>query len=257
MSSSEKEASTKSQAPRKLRAFAGNSFEDYHSTGMADHPIFAKLWMGLVMYVIGFISKVLVFWKVENGELLWNDKRGRVLVMNHVSAIDPVITVVSGWFHGVTIRPVYKSEFDANDLFRWFWSRVGAIPINRGTADMSAVRKCKAALERGECVLIYPEGTRVRDDEPHEIHGGFALIAQLADVPVQPLAIVGARNIKPEGAKFPRPFQSVYIRVGECVSFSELGEGKRKELCRRMEKTAWDRVLELRDAARADHPGRL
>ncbi|HQE70741.1 MAG TPA: lysophospholipid acyltransferase family protein, partial [Atopobiaceae bacterium] len=101
---------------------------------------------------------------------------------------------------GISVRPIFKSEFNLNTLTTWFFSRVGGIPVNRGTADMKAVRRAKAALERGENILIFPEGTRIKsDDEPAKIHGGFALMAQLAKAPVVPVAIVGARDLRPKG----------------------------------------------------------
>lgn len=240
-----------------MRAFAGNSFDDYYAQGIHEWPLPARLFLRLVIYVVGALSKILAPWTIENPERLWEDKRSRVLVMNHVSAIDPVIVVVSAYMHGIYTRPIFKDEFNSNIFMTWLFSRVGGIPVKRNTADISAVRKARGALERGECVLVFPEGTRIRDDEPHEIHGGFALMAQLAGADVQPLAIVGARNIKPQGVLLPKPFCRVFVRVGECISYASLGEGKRKQLAEKMETRAWEEVCALKEQARADHPGKL
>ena len=70
---------------------------------------------------------------------------------------------------------------------RWAFSRVGGIPVERGTADMKCLRAAQHALQRGEDVLIFPEGTRIRSREiKPEVHGGFALIAQMGKAPVNP-----------------------------------------------------------------------
>ena len=113
--------------------------------------------------------------------------------MNHESMLDPVAVVVTMWLAHVPVRIVYKSEFDKILPATWLFSRAGGFPVARGTADMKVVRRAKAMLARGECVLIYPEGTRVRDDADQQAHGGYAIMAQLAHAPVQPVAIIGAR----------------------------------------------------------------
>ena len=240
-----------------MRPFAGNTPDDYYSHGIDEWPITGRLFHGLIICVVGLLSKILCPWKVEEAHKLWDDKSGRMLIMNHCSAIDPVLLVVSAYMHGIRTRPIMKSEFNSNAFMTWLFSRVGAIPVNRGTADIKAVRRASDAIKRGECVLVFPEGTRIRDDERHEIHGGFSLIAQMAKACVQPFAIVGARNIKPVGALLPRPFCPVYIKAGDKISFEELGVAKRKEQVETMERVAMDRVFELRAELREEHPGRL
>ncbi len=105
---------------------------------------------------------------------------------------------------------------------------------------------------------MFPEGTRVRaDDQPAEIHGGFALIAQLGHAPVQPAAVVGARDITPAGKHYKRLFRRVYLKVGDLITFDEV-EGKgRKAKAAAMEKLAMERVYELRDELRREHPGKI
>lgn len=63
---------------------------------------------------------------------------------------------------------------------------------------MKCLRAAQHALQRGEDVLIFPEGTRIRSREiKPEVHGGFALIAQMGKAPVNPLAICGWSDITP------------------------------------------------------------
>lgn len=240
----------------RMRAFAGNSFEDYYDHGMRDYPLPARALLACVVCLVGAVTKILWPWKFEQGELMWEESRGRVLVMNHVSMLEPVVVVCSLWFHGQRVRPIYKSEFDKAGIVTWLFSRVGGIPIQRGSADLKAVRRAQRALQRGEVVLIYPEGTRIKTDEKAPIHGGFALIAQMGKAPVQPSAVVGARDITRPG-RFFKKLGRVFLKIGPCIEFSELGVKGRKQQAQKMEQVAMDRVWELRDELRRDHPGKM
>lgn len=232
---------------RRMRPFAGNSYDDYYDSAMDEFPPTAKLLMDVVVGVLWAVTKLLWPWRFEREELLTDDPRGRVVIMNHSSMLDPVVAVVTMWRAGVRVRTVYKSEFDRVPLASWLFSRVGGFPVGRGTADMKAVRRARAALMRGECVLIYPEGTRVHQDSDAEVHGGYAIMAQLAKAPVQPTAIVGARDL--------RLRTRVYLRAGEPIEWGELAAAPRRQQAAEMERVGMERVYELRDELRRAHPG--
>ena len=238
------------RAATRMRAFSGNSFDDYYDHGVAEYPLPARALLAVLVCLLWPITKFLYPWAIEGDDLLCGDRRGRVIVMNHQSMLDPVVVVVRLWFRGVRVRAIYKSEFDKVGIVTWLFSRVGGIPVERGTADMKAVRRAKAALQRGECILIYPEGTRIRSEEEErnaELHGGYALMAQLAKAPVQPLAIIGARRLR---------FRSrVFLKAGRPIEWEDLAGLKRKEQVAEMERLGMARVYELRDELRRDHPG--
>ena len=231
----------------RMRAFAGNSFDDYYDHALCEHPLPGRLLIGAVVRILWVVTKLLWPWRLERAELLLDDPRGRVVIMNHESMLDPVVAVVSMWMAHVPVRIVYKSEFDKIGPATWLFSRAGGFPVERGTADMKTVRRARAMLMRGECVLIYPEGTRVRDDADQRSHGGYAIMAQLAKAPVQPIAIIGARDLRLRGR--------VYMDVGEPIEWGELTATKRKEQLAEMERTGMERVYELRDRLRREHPG--
>ena len=230
-----------------MRAFAGNTFDDYYDHDIRQHPLPGRLLIGAIVRILWLVTKLLWPWRVENAELLVNDARGRVIIMNHESMLDPVLVVVTLWLAHVPVRIVYKSDFDKIKPATWLFSRAGGFPVQRGTADMKTVRRARAMLARGECVLIYPEGTRVRDDADQQAHGGYAIMAQLAKAPVQPVAIIGARHLR-----FRRP---VYVRADRPIEWSEIGAEKRKEQLAEMERIGMARVYDLRDQMRADYPG--
>ena len=230
----------------KLHAFAGNTYDDYYDSAMSDFPWTARVLMNIVVYACLAFTKLVWPWKVEQAELLTKDARGRVIIQNHESMVDPVIMVVVLWRADIHMRIVYKSEFDRIWIARWLFSRVGGFPVNRGATDMKVVRRARACLQRGECLLIYPEGTRVKEDAKAEVHGGYALMAQLAKAPVQPTALVGARHLR---------FRSrIVVRAGKPIEWSDLGSTKRKQQVAEMESRGMDEVYALRDALREAYP---
>lgn len=229
----------------------------FYDAPMDEYPTSAKVIHAIVACAAGGFTKIVWPWTIENGERIWDAKEGQVIVMNHVSLLDPVIMVCSEWYHKRKLRTVYKSEWDKVAPLKFLFARCGAFPVKRGTADLKAVRRSERALKRGEDLLIYPEGTRIRtDDQEVEIHGGFALIARLAKAPVVPVAIVGARDITPEGTHFKRLFWHVYVRVGEPIRFEDLKSKGKKAQTEEMERLAMERVYELRDQLRKEHPGK-
>ena len=223
------------QKSTKMRAFAGNSYEDYYDHAMADFPWTARLVMNIVVAACWAFTKLVWPWKIEEAELLTKDARGRVIIQNHESMVEPVIMVVTLWRAGIHTRIVYKSEFDKIGIATWLFSRVGGFPVSRGTADMKLIRRARARLQR------------VKDDADAEVHGGYALMAQMAKAPVQPVAVIGARNLR---------FRSrVWLRAGRPVEWAEIDAPKRREQVAKMEEVGMGRVFELRDELRQAHPG--
>ena len=236
------------KAPKgRMHAFAGNTYDDYYDNAMSDFPWTARLVMNIVVAACWAFTKLVWPWKLEEAELLTKDARGRMIIQNHESMVEPVIMVVTMWRAGIHMRIVYKSEFDRIGIARWLFSRVGGFPVARGTADMRTVRRARAMLQRGECVLVYPEGTRVKDDADAEVHGGYALMAQMAKAPVQPVALIGARHLR-----FRSP---VRLKAGSPIEWSQIPGEKRKEQVREMERVGMAEVYRLRDELREEHPG--
>jgi 1-acyl-sn-glycerol-3-phosphate acyltransferase len=240
-----------------LHVFGGNTYDDYYDHPIYEFPVTSRCLLGAAVIVCATIARVAWPWELEDGEYIWDADGGQMIVMNHVSMVDPVLIVVSDWFHGRRVRPIYKSDFDKNRFVTWLFSRIGAIPVDRGKADLKAVRRAQRALMRGEDVLVFPEGTRIlSDDQEIEIHAGFALMAQLAKAPVLPMAIVGARDGGIGGNKPIRPGR-VYMAVGDPITFDEIEVKGRKQQASEMESRAMKAVYSLRDRLRAKHPGKM
>ena len=103
----------------------------------------------------------------------------------------------------------------------------GQIPVYRETVDAAAsVREAISAVEKGECVVVYPEGTISRDPDLWPMTGktGAARIALATGAPVIPVAQWGAQDVigpyKAEFRAFPR--KTMHVWAGPAVDLDDL-----------------------------------
>ncbi len=75
-------------------------------------------------------------------------------------------------------------------------------------------------LRRGDCLGIYPEGTRSPDGRLYRGKTGVARMALEAEVPVIPVAMIDTEKIQPPGRKRPELGIRVGIKIGKPLDFS-------------------------------------
>jgi len=113
-----------------------------------------------------------------------------------------------------------------NGALRWAVTELGAIRVGRGESDRSALESALAALARGEALIIYPEGHRMRDDAVHDFLPGVGMLALRSGVPVIPVGIKGSGQVVRNG----RPgLPVVRVKAGPAVDLSGL-EGKKSAM---------------------------
>jgi 1-acyl-sn-glycerol-3-phosphate acyltransferase len=122
---------------------------------------------------------------------------GVLLVANHVSVLDPIACARLVWDSGRFPHFLAKESVftgPAGPILR----AAGQIPVSRGTsAASSSVHAAKAALDAGELVVIYPEGSVTRDPDwwPMEARSGVARLALTTDAVVLPVAQWGPQRV--------------------------------------------------------------
>lgn len=137
---------------------------------------------------------------------------------NHRSFLDPFVIAT------ISRRPMYyvaKKELFSNRLQGWILNALGAFPVDRGNGDTATIDTAKAILARGDSVLMFPEGTRVRSGPLGHTRRGIGRLALEAGVPVVPVAIVGSADVR-RGWRI-RP-KKVRIRVGRPLTFPAVAE---------------------------------
>lgn len=108
----------------------------------------------------------------------------------------------------------------------WVLSSLGGFPVSRGTADREALRRCVAVVERGEPLVLYPEGERKSGPAVQPLFDGAVYVALRAGVPIVPVGIGGSERAMPKGAKFIYP-RKVHIIIGEPIQPEETSAGGR------------------------------
>lgn len=108
----------------------------------------------------------------------------------------------------------------------WLFNNLGGVPVRRGTTDRDALRKCMEVLERGEPLVIFPEGGRRSGPIVQPLQEGAAYLALRAGVPIVPVGIGGSERAMPKGARLMRPTR-VHIVVGEPIAPPAQGDGSR------------------------------
>ena len=134
---------------------------------------------------------------------------GCILVFNHVSHLDPLTAAHFVYDHGRMPRYLAKSGLFKNPALGYFLRAAGQIPVERLTKNAEgAFDAAVAAVEAGECVVVYPEGTLTRDPDLWPMVGksGAARIALETGCPVIPVGQWGAQELLEPYAKRPHLF---------------------------------------------------
>jgi 1-acyl-sn-glycerol-3-phosphate acyltransferase len=171
---------------------------------------------------------------------------GLVVATNHLSWFDPLPMAHLLWDNGRPPRFLGKEAVFKVPLVGQLLLNCGQIPVYRdtdGAAD--SVRAAVAAVEAGETVVVYPEGTITRDPElwPMSAKTGAARIALLGNVPVVPVAQWGPQRVmRPYVKEFNvLPPKTMHMRVGPPVDLDDL---RGREINAALLAQATDRIMD-------------
>lgn len=114
------------------------------------------------------------------------------------------------------IRFMGKAELWKYGWSARFLSALGGFPVDRAGADRAALRAAQTALEGGEPLGMFPEGTRRSGPVIEDLHNGVAFLAARLGVPIVPIGIGGSETILARDRKMPR-FNRVVLIVGEPI----------------------------------------
>lgn len=135
-----------------------------------------------------------------------------IIVANHNSHLDTMTLVTMFPLKTLfKVRPIAAADyFMRNKLIAWFSVNViGIIPLSRqkgGSMD-SRLSGVFEALDRGEIVILFPEGSRGQPEELQPFKKGISYISKkYPDVPITPVFMHGMGKVLPKGEALLVPF---------------------------------------------------
>lgn len=152
---------------------------------------------------------------------------GCIVVVNHISHLDPLTMAHFVYDHGRVPRYLAKSGLFKNKVLGSFLTAAGQIPVERlSKSAVGAYDAAVAAVRAGECVVVYPEGTLTRDPDLWPMAGksGAARIALATGCPVIPMGQWGIQEVLPPYSKRPDlfPRHHITLKAGDPVVLDDL-----------------------------------
>ncbi len=140
---------------------------------------------------------------------------GFLMCANHIAAKDVILIAACS---PRQIRFIAKKELFKVPVLGWMIKRFGAIKLDRGGADVGAIKKAVELAKNGEAVAIFPQGHRYPGVNPADTptKNGAALIAYHTGCDIIPVCIKTKNN------KY-KIFRKVEIIFGSPIKNSDLG----------------------------------
>lgn len=151
---------------------------------------------------------------------------------NHRNYLDPPLMVVTAKRH---VRFMAKEELRKNPFFAFLGIIFDGIYVKRDAKDVSALKTALKALKDGECIALFPEGTRNGLEKGEKVKDGAAFFTVRTGAKVIPVGISG-------GIK---KFEKVTIKYGKPLDFSQYKNSKDKEILDKITEEIMGNIISL------------
>jgi 1-acyl-sn-glycerol-3-phosphate acyltransferase len=125
-------------------------------------------------------------------------KGGFILASNHTSYLDPIAVGVAS---PRKLSYMARSDLFKDRLFGWLLTNINVFPVERESADLSALKEAMKRVKRGNGLLLFTEGTRQTENFLTRAYAGIGFLAVKLDVPVVPVFVKGTLQAWPKHAK--------------------------------------------------------
>jgi 1-acyl-sn-glycerol-3-phosphate acyltransferase len=179
----------------------------------------------MISWLVKFGTSILC--RIDAPDLEKVPMKGPLIVYsNHTGQIE--VAVLFGHLQPRLLTGWAKMEAWENAFLNWLFTLWGIIPVRRGEADTTALRKALAALENGYIFGIAPEGTRNITGRLKRAHPGTVMLALHSGAPLLPIAHWGGENFLKNLAVLKRT--DFHVRVGEPFQLNVAGVRMTHEL---------------------------
>ena len=195
----------------------------------------ARAWARLILFFAGARVKTVGLEKLEQGV-------SYVIVSNHVSYMDTPLLLahLPLNFRFMAKQELFKVPFIGHHL-----AKAGhiSVPLDDWRAALKVLATVGVILvERGQSVLMFPEGGRSENGELQEFKDGAAYLAIKGQVKILPVCIIGIHDVLPMHSGHMRPGK-VTLRIADPIDVTGLKTSDRVELTERLKSTIRDMQL--------------
>ncbi len=180
-----------------------------------------------VVFILWPLMRFVVSWEMTGTEKLTEADGGIIVAPNHTSWFDPPVVAFALWEADRPPRFLGKEAVFRTPVLGPLITHAGQIPVYRESTEAgAAIRDALTALEEGECVVVYPEGTITRDPDlwPMSAKTGAVRLALSSGRPLFPMVQWGSHLVmgpyKKEFKFLPR--KRIRIAIGDPVDLSDL-----------------------------------
>ncbi len=156
-------------------------------------------------------------------------KGGFVLVSNHQSFLDPIL---NGLFLDREMYYLARRSLFGNKFFKMLSFSLNAMSVERGAADVRAMREVIAALKQGRGIVLYPEATRTDDGRIRDFKAGAAILAKRANVCIVPALVDGAFECWPRKKKIFSVGKKIVVYYGQCITAQQAEKMDSRQLAK-------------------------
>ena len=122
--------------------------------------------------------------------------RSYIFVSNHQSIYDIPVLFASV---PAQLRIIAKASLGAFPVIGWHLRWTGHLLVDRKRAGVTALGQVARMIERGDSLIVFPEGTRSRDGRVARFKRGLFLLAIEAGADLVPVAVSGTRHVMLKG----------------------------------------------------------
>lgn len=186
-----------------------------------------KILRVIVKGSIYIYCKIVYRMKIEGTE---NIPKNEPLIYcgNHRNYLDPPLIVITAKRY---VRFIAKEELRKNKFFAFLGFVFNAIYVKRDSKDVSALKTVLKSLKSGECIALFPEGTRNGLEKGEKVKDGAAFFAVKSGAKVIPVGIKGGT----------KAWEKVIIRYGKPLDFSNYTKNDLEEVTQ----IIMDNIIEL------------
>jgi len=177
----------------------------------------------LVIFLVRTFFKVFYRHKVYG--LDHYPKGSGLVAPNHVSFFDPPCVAVScpGEIHFLARETLFKSFFGK------LISALNAHPVKKNATNLQVMKDVCQLLKEGCKVLMFPEGTRSKDNNLLEIKPGIGLLLSKSESLIIPTYIHGTFDLWNRKRKFPKLWGKTAVVFGSPIRWDDFKDIDRKE----------------------------